>query len=139
MANAGTFTEKWKGFCDSLKAAANTTGSVYTKIKSVIGVLVMVGYRLRKVVLAIPVVYYALKIAAYNGEHLPEDVGLMLLANGEFAYTVSRYLAVMGPLVLTGGCLVMMLFSRKALYPWAISIFTLILPLLLLVSNIYPA
>ena len=139
MANAGTFTEKWKGFCDSLKAAANTTGSVYTKIKSVIGVLVMVGYRLRKVVLAIPVVYYALKIAAYNGEHLPEDVGLMLLANCEFAYTVSRYLAVMGPLVLTGGCLVMMLFSRKALYPWAISIFTLILPLLLLVSNIYPA
>ena len=139
MANAGTFTEKWKGFCDSLKAAANTTGSVYTKIKSVSGVLGMVGYRLRKVVLAIPVVYYALKIAAYNGEHLPEDVGLMLLANGEFAYTVSRYLAVMGPLVLTGGCLVMMLFSRKALYPWAISIFTLILPLLLLVSNIYPA
>ena len=139
MANAGTFTEKWKGFCDSLKAAANTTGSVYTKIKSVIGVLVMVGYRLRKVVLAIPVVYYALKIAAYNGEHLPEDVGLMLLANGEFAYTVSRYLAVMGPLVLTGGCLVMMFFSRKALYPWAVSLFTLLLPLLLLVSNLYPA
>lgn len=139
MANTGTFTEKWKGFCESLKAAANTTGSVYTKIKSVIGVLVMVGYRLRKVVLAIPVVYYALKIAGYNGQHLPEEVGLVLLANGEFAYTVSRYLAVMGPLVLTGGCLVMMLFSRKALYPWAVSIFTLILPLLLLVSNIYPA
>lgn len=139
MANTGTFTEKWKVFCDSLKTAANTTGSVYTKIKSVIGVLVMVGYRLRKIVLAIPVVYYALKIAGYNGQHLPEDVGLVLLANGEFAYTVSRYLAVVGPLVLTGGCLVMMLFSRKALYPWAVSIFTLILPLLLLVSNIYPA
>ena len=139
MTNTGTFTEKWKGFCDSLKAAANTTGSVYTKIKNVIGVLVMVGYRLRKIVLAIPVVYYALKIAGYNGQHLPEQVGLVLLANGDFAYTVSRYLAVMGPLVLTGGCLIMMLFSRKALYPWAISIFTLILPLLLLVSNIYPA
>lgn len=139
MEKTGTFTEKWKGFCDSLKAAANTTGSVYTKIKSVIGVLVMVGYRLRKIVLAIPVVYLALKIAGYNGQHLPEEVGLVLQANGEFAYTVSRYLAVMGPLVLTGGCLVMMLFSRKALYPWAVSIFTLILPLLLLVSNIYPA
>lgn len=139
MANTATFSEKWKGFCDSLRAAANTTGSVYTKIKSVIGVLVMVGYRLRKIVLAVPVVYYALKIAGYNGQHLPEEVGLVLLANGEFAYTVSRYLAVVGPLVLTGGCLVMMLFSRKALYPWAISIFTLILPLLLLISNIYPA
>ena len=138
MVNTGTYTEKWKAFCHSLKAAANTTGSVYTKIKSVIGVLVMVGYRLRKVVLAIPVVYYALKIAGYNGKHLPDEVGLVLMANGEFAYTVSRYLAVVGPLVLTGGCLVMMLLSRKALYPWAISIFTLILPLLLLVSNIYP-
>ena len=139
MSNTATFVEKWKTFTDSIRAAANTTGSIYTKIKSVIGVLVMVGYRLRKIVLAIPVVYYALKIAGYNGQHLPEEVGLLLLANGEFAYSVSRYIAVVGPLVLTGGCLVMMLFSRKALYPWAISIFTLILPILLLVSNIYPA
>lgn len=139
MANAGSFVEKWNGFRESLRAAANTTGSVYTKIKNVIGVLVMVGYRLRKIVLAIPVVYYALKIAGYNGQHLPEKVGLALQSNGEFAYTISRYVAVVGPLALTGGCLVMMLFSRKALYPWAISIFTLILPLLLLVSNLYPA
>ena len=139
MANTGSFTEKWNGFRESLRAAANTTGSVYTKIKNVIGVLVMVCYRLRKIVLAIPVVYYALKIAGYNGQHLPEEVGLLLQANGEFAYTVSRHLAIMGPLVLTAGCLVMMLFSRKALYPWAISIFSLILPILLLISNIYPA
>ena len=139
MAKTGSFTEKWNGFRESLRAAANTTGSVYTKIKSVIGVLVMVGYRLRKFVLAAPVVYYALKIAGYNGQHLPEEVGLLLLANGDYAYTVSRYLAVMAPLALTGGCLVMMFFSRKALYPWAVSIFTLILPILLLVSNIYPA
>lgn len=139
MANTGSFTEKWNGFRDSLRAAANTTGSIYTKIKSVIGVLIMCGYRLRKVVLAIPVVYYALKIAGYNGQHLPEQVGIGLLANGEFAYMVSRYFAVMAPLVLTAGCLVMMFCSRKALYPWAISIFTLLLPLLLLVSNIYPA
>lgn len=138
MANTDSFTEKWSGFKESLRSAANTTGSVYVKVKSVIGVLIMCCYRLRKVVLTVPVVYYALKIAGYNGQHLPEQVGIGLLANGEFAITVSRYLAVVGPLVLTAGCLVMMFCSRKALYPWAISIFTLLLPLLLLISNLYP-
>ena len=104
-----------------------------------IGILIMCIYRLRSVFLAVPVVYYALKLAAYNGTHLPEKVGLNLLSNGEFAMTISRELAVMGPLAVTCACLVLMVTSRKALYPWAISIFTLILPVLLLVSNLYPA
>lgn len=99
----------------------------------------MILFRLRKIVLAAPVVYYALKMAAYNGEHLPEQVGLNLQSTGEFAMTVARSMAVMGPLALTGVCLLMMFFSRKALYPWAISVFTLALPVLLLISNLYPA
>ena len=45
----------------------------------------------------------------------------------------------MGPLALTLACLFLMFCSRKALYPWAISVFTLALPILLLVSNLYPA
>lgn len=139
MGNTGSFTDKWNGFRDSLNAAVNTTGSVYTKIKNVIGVIVMCLYRLRKVFLAIPVVYYALKIAKYNLANLPEKVGINLQSTGEFALYLSRNAAVMGPLILTGGCLVMMFFSRKAMYPWAVSIFTLLLPLLLLVSNLYPA
>lgn len=139
MGKTGSFADKWNGFRNSLSAAVNTTGSVYTKIKNVIGVIVMCLYRLRAVFLAIPVVYYALKIAKYNMEHLPEKVGINLQATGEFAMYLGRSTAVLGPLVLTGGCLVMMFFSRKALFPWAVSIFTLLLPLLLLVSNLYPA
>jgi len=46
---------------------------------------------------------------------------------------------VMGPLALTGACLFLMFCSRKATYAWSISIFTLALPILLLVSNLYPA
>ena len=126
-------------FRNNLSAAAHSTGSVYTKIKNVIGIIIMLIYRLRSVFLAIPVVYYALKLAAYNMEHLPEKVGINLQSTGEFAVYLSRSTAVMGPLVLTAGCLVMMFFSRKAMYPWAVSIFTLLLPLLLLVSNLYPA
>lgn len=138
MGKTTALAEKWNGFCDSLRGAVNTTGSVWSKIKKVIGIIVMCIYRMRAVFMAVPVVYGALKLAAYNMQHLPEQVGLNLQSTGEFSMYISRYLAVTGPLVLTGGCIVMMFCSRKAMYPWAVSIFTLILPLLLLISNIYP-
>ena len=138
MGNSVNLKESWNGFRDSLKAAVNTTGSVYDKIKKVVGIIVMVIYRLRAVFMAIPVVYYGLKLAAYNMQNLPDKVGIGLQSTGEFAYMVSKEMAVLGPMVITGSCLVMMFCSRKAIYPWAVSIFTLVLPLLLLVSNIYP-
>lgn len=132
MENSGTTLQKdQKGFAQ-VKA-------VFTKINSVINIIGTVLFRLRKFVLAAPVVYYALKLASMNMEKLPEQVGLNLQSTGEFATTISRSLAVMGPLGLTAGCLLMMFCSRKALYPWAISVFTLVLPLLLLVSNVYPS
>ncbi len=113
--------------------------AIVGKTNSVINLIGMWIYHLRKVVMAAPVVYYALKIAEYNSEHLPEQVGLNLQATGEFAHMISRNMAVMGPLALTGACLLLMFCSRKAMYSWAISIFTLALPLLLLISNVYPA
>lgn len=109
------------------------------KTNSVINFILVWLFRLRKFVMAAPIVYYALKIAEYNREHLPEQVGLNLQATGEFAQTISRNLAVMGPLGLTLGCLVLMFFSRKATYSWAIAAFSLALPILLLLSNVYPA
>jgi len=96
-------------------------------------------FHLRKVLLAAPVVYYALKLAMYNREHLPQEVGINLLSNGEFAMTVTKGIAVAGPLALTVACLLLLFCSRKALYPWAVSVFTLALPVLILVSNLYPA
>lgn len=113
--------------------------AVFGKVNSVINIIGTVLFRLRKFVLAAPVVYYALKLASMNMEKLPEQVGLNLQSTGEFAVTISRSLAVTGPLGLTAGCLLLMFCSRKALYPWAISVFTLALPLLLLVSNVYPS
>lgn len=139
MGKMDVIAEKWSGLRSKLAAGVNTTGTTYEKVKSIIGVIVMVFYRLRKVILAIPVIYYALKLARYNMEHLPEIVGINLQSNGAFADTISRELAVMGPLGLTGACLVLMLLSRKALTSWAICVFTLVLPVLILVSNLYPA
>lgn len=113
--------------------------SVIAKINKIINLIGVWLYRLRKIIMAAPVVYYALKLASYNNTHLPEQVGINLQSTGEFAQTVSRSMAVMGPLALTLACLVLMFCSRKAMYSWAISIFTLALPLLLLLSNLYPA
>ena len=96
-------------------------------------------FRLRKLVMAVPVAYWALKLASYNRENLPEQVGINLQSSGEFAQMISRDMAVIGPLGLTAACLLLMFCSRKAMYPWAISIFTLVLPILLLISNLYPA
>lgn len=113
--------------------------AVVSKINRIINTIGVRLFRLRKPVMAAPVVYYALKLAAYNGTHLPEQVGIDLQATGEFAQTISREIAVMGPLCLTMACLLLMFCSRKAMYAWAISIFTLALPLLLLISNTYPS
>ena len=116
----------------------NKVRAVIGKINHVINLIGTWLFRLRKFVMAAPVVYYALKLAAYNREHLPELVGINLQSTGEFAQYISRNMAVMGPLALTLGCLVLMFCSRKAMYSWAVSIFTLALPLLLLLSNAYP-
>ena len=132
MENSGTPVKRAEsGFA---KAKALTAGA--NRIINLIGVWL---YRLRKIFLAAPVVYYAMKLAQYNMKHLPEEVGINLQSTGEFAQTISRNMAVTGPFVLTLACLVLMFCSRKAMYSWAISIFTLALPLLLLLSNLYPA
>lgn len=113
--------------------------SVVAKINKVINTVGVWGFRLRKFVMAAPVAYYALKIAGYNRQHLPEQVGISLQSTGEFAQMISLDMAVNGPLALTFACLLLMFCSRKAMYSWAISIFTLALPLVILLTNAYPA
>ena len=65
--------------------------------------------------------------------------GLLLLEDGSYYMTVSRSIAVMGPLAVTGVCLLLMFCSRRVVYPWLISIFTLILPFVIYITNIFPA
>lgn len=132
-------SEKWSAAFHREKAEGEQNLTVIQKIEKVIGAIIKVLYHSRKIVLTVPVVYYALKLASYNMEHLPDTVGLFLQDNGAFAMQITRSMAVMGPLGLTAGCLVMMFLARKAMYPWAVSLFTLVLPVLLLVSNLYPA
>lgn len=92
-------------------------------------------YKLRAVLMSIPVLGAAIYLAVKNSRELPAEVGLNLLATGEFELMIGRNVAVIAPLVVTGFCLLMMFCSRKPLYPWLISIFTLVLPIVLLLTN----
>ena len=125
-----TFVEKFKEIWGKVYL-------VYQKVEEVISIIYRCIFKLRKVFLAIPVVLLAIRIAKANMERLPEAVGINMQSNGEFALMVTRNYAVYGPLGITAFCLLLMFFSRKTIYPWVISIFTLVLPYLLYLTNLY--
>ena len=139
MKDSGITAEAVNETPASQENAAQQREITKKKVTSLLSFIGSVLFRLRKLVLAAPVVYGALKLAFYNREHLPEQVGINLQSTGEFAQMITRDMAVMAPLGLTAACLFLMLCSRKALYPWAISVFTLALPLVILITNLYPA
>lgn len=125
-----TFVEKFKEIWGKIY-------QIYQKVEEVISIIYRCIFKLRKVFLAIPVVLLAIRIASANMDRLPEAVGINMQSNGEFALMVTRNYAVYGPLGITAFCLLLMFFSRKAIYPWVISIFTLVLPYLLYLTNLY--
>lgn len=131
--------EKWQDFCQKIQPGMDKAGQVMGKIGHIIKLIGIWIIRLRKIFMAIPVVYYALKLALYCSQNLPEYVGLNLQASGEFAQIVSRSTAVTGCLGVTACCLLLMFCSRRALYPWLISIFSLVMPMLLILTNQFPA
>lgn len=96
-------------------------------------------FHLRGAFMAIPVVLVALSLATRNMARLPEEVGINLLPNGQYEYLISRGLAVLVPLIVTGVSLIMVFLSRRTIYPWIISIFTLILPWVIYITNVFPA
>lgn len=93
--------------------------------------------KLYKLILAVPVLWYAIKFARENMERLPEQVGLDIQSTGEFARMISRQQAVYWPLGITVFCLLLMVCSKKPILPWIISIFTLVLPWLIWALNYY--
>ena len=113
------------------------SATAWQKVSRVIDEICKWVYRLRKVIMAVPVVYYALKLARENAQRLPEEVGLNFQSTGEFAQTVSRTVAVQGPLLITAVALALMFVSKKAAFPWAVSILTLALPYLIYFTNGY--
>ena len=129
--------EKWNQI--ELPSWMEKTLVVLKKISRVLGGIGKWIFHLRGAFMAIPVVLAALTLATRNMARLPEEVGINLLANGQYEYLISRGLAVLAPLVVTGVSLIMMFLSRRTIYPWIISIFTLILPWVIYITNVFPA
>lgn len=96
-------------------------------------------YLLRSVLLAIPVLVCAGALAMRNMRLLPASVGINLLSSGEYQLMVTRNVAALAPLAVTAVCLLLMFCSKKVLYPWLISVFSLVLPILIWVTNVFPA
>lgn len=120
--------ENWE---NKIKPALRKTGEVLSAVWKWV-------YRLRSIVLAIPVALGAVSLAIYNTANLPELVGINLQANGSYAVMVQRSTAVSVPLLVTGACLLLMFLSRKTVYPWLISLFSLALPVLIYITNVFP-
>ena len=95
-------------------------------------------YRYRGVLLAIPVAALSVVMAIYNFFRLPALVGFGLQPSGEYALLIGKGVAIMGPLAISSLCLLLMFCSRKAIYPWLISVFSLVLPLIILLTNTFP-
>lgn len=124
-------------FIEKTKDIWSKVRNVCNKIEEVITIICRCIFKLRKIFMAIPVVYLALRIAQENMDRLPEAVGLNIQSTGEFAVMVTREYAVYGPLGVTVFCLLLMFFSRKTLFPWIISLFSLVLPYLIYFTNLY--
>lgn len=95
--------------------------------------------RLRKLILSVPIVWLSWYFARLSENTLPEVVGLDLQTTGEYAYYITREAAVNGPLAITAVCLLMMFLSRKTLYPWLVALFSMAVPVLIMLINIFPA
>lgn len=115
------------------------TKAVFKKIGRVLNIIGKVLYHTRKLFLAAPVVWVAVRLYGDLMEKLPDTVGLLLQETGNYAHYVPKDTAALGCMAVTAACLLMMFLSRRTLYPWLISVFSLVLPFLLVITNMYPA
>lgn len=97
------------------------------------------SFELRKVVMAVPVVVALIGITNECRKRLPEMVGINLMANGDFEQMIGRETAITATMAITIACLVFMFLSRKTVYPWLVSLMSLLLPILLIITNTFPA
>lgn len=95
--------------------------------------------KLRKIILAVPVAWAAIALALRNLAKLPALVGLDLQADGTFGIQMGKLPAVLAPLLVTAVCLLLLFCSKRTLTPWLVSVFSLTLPVIILIINTFPA
>jgi hypothetical protein len=94
--------------------------------------------KFKKMILAIPVAVLSLGLAMLNLVKLPALVGLGLQADGSYTIQIIREVAVLAPMLITAVCLLLMFISKRTLTPWMVSLISLLLPLMILLTNTFP-
>ena len=130
---------KWEQLLSKAQPEIQKVSHFMKELRTAFMAIWKVVYRLRKFFAAIPIAFGAVYLAIYNQSHLPAVVGLNLQNNGEFAIQLVRELAVLAPLGVTAVCLLLMFASRRMLTPWLVSLFSLALPVMILITNTFPA
>lgn len=145
-----TFMDKYYAFLDKARPVFSSIGSILKVVGSSVYKIGVYMYRLRSILLAAPVAAMALILAVQNMQRLPESVEITKLAyNPEAEHAlfgflelttgfITRDMAVFGPAIITAVCLVMMMCSKRTLYPFIISVFSLCLPVVLYFFCTYP-
>ena len=129
------FMDKWydlKEAFTSRKKGKKAEGNLFLQICRGI-------YRFRGVILAVTVLILAIVVAVLGLTHLPDTVGLNLQSDGSFSMMVPKAIAVMLPFLITLVSLFFLVISKRVLYPWLISLFTLALPVVIYITNVFPA
>ena len=134
-----SITEKWNGFSGKLAPHLEKAGSFLRKATDKATQAWRFAVKFKQFILAIPVAAGAVILALRNMSVLPKQVGFGLQLDGTFNFVVARGIAVLGPIAATALCLLLMFCSKRVLTPWLVSVFSLALPLLIWITNCYPA
>ena len=145
-----TFMDKFYAFVEKIRPFFVFMGRFFRGVGEAFYKVGLYMYRLRSLILAAPVAGIAVILAMENRDRLAETVEVSTVkfnpqaADALFGFlevgtaTITRDLAVYGPAAITAACLLMMIFSKRTLYPFMISIFTLCLPVVIWFLSVFP-
>lgn len=132
-------SQLWNQLCKKLRPTLNKLSTIGRKVINFLKEAWVYVVKLRKIILAVPVAWAAVILAMRNLAKLPPLVGLDLQADGTFAIQLGRLPAVLAPLLVTAICLLLMFCSKRTLTPFLVSVFSLALPVIILIINVFPA
>ncbi len=139
-----SLAQKWYQFVEKIRPTMEKVGGVCKTAWKNLSFIGSYMYKLRAIILCAPVAAAAAVLASINMTRLGDVVEITKVGvdtqsqESLFGFLVigvdyiSKDVAVLLPLVLTVLCLLLTLCSKRTFYPWLISVFSLALPLLLL-------
>ncbi len=145
-----SFVDKLRAFWAKVRPGFQAVGRFFRAVGKVFYKIGHYLYLMRSLILGAPVAAAAVILADRNMDQLPKMVEVTKMAintkaqDALFGFleltttTISRDLAVYGPVMLTAVCLLMMIFSKRMMYPFLIALFTLCLPIALYFFSVFP-